>query len=274
MSMPVQTAPDGRLGRETRRLLRCCLPADPRKLQSEIRFFFFAQNQSRGGFCVRPGLAVTGLRTAPDGRARRDMATSASAPPLDPTPTGTYVDVVLARLPSVRGQHRVPCAYSVRGSWRGCWTWSCLRPYAYGGVLLLPHRIPQRYEAWSLRAAVRAHCAPGADRGGGPRAVNSPGSERSIGRRGWVDVDPPIPIPIHHFLPLVLFLRVLYVKWSAIVGGRTFFFHRRFASGGRFHRSVLPPPRVDRIESERKATSKARGAAVDVSPRPYFFFVF
>lgn len=83
-----------------------------------------------------------------------------------------------------------------------------------------------------------------------------------------MDVDPPIPI--HHFLPLVLFLRVLYVKWSAIVGGRTFFFHRRFASGGRFHRSVLPPPRVDRIESEsHKQGKKARGAAVDVSPRRF-----
>lgn len=106
--------------------------------------------------------------------------------------------MVLARLPSVRRQHRVPCAYSVRGSWRG-WTWSWR---GYGLTLTQACFFSPPSDTTEIRgvefACRRAHCAPGADRGGGPRAVNSPGSERSIGRRGWVDVDPLIPIPIHH----------------------------------------------------------------------------
>lgn len=64
MSMPVQTAPDGRLGRETRRLLRCCLPADPRKLQSEIRFFFFSHRISHAAAfaCGRGSLSRASAR--------------------------------------------------------------------------------------------------------------------------------------------------------------------------------------------------------------------
>lgn len=193
----------------------CCLLIDPRKLQSEIRFFFFpAQNQSRSGFCVRPGLAVTGLRTAPDGRARRDMATSASAPPLDPplgararaTADGDIRHTWFLRgyLASAGGiASPVRTAYVDRGVvGRG-------RAYAYGGVLLLPHRIPQRYESWSLRVPPCALRTGG--RSGRRATCGEFAGKRVIGWRGygWMDVDPPIPI--HHFLPLVLFLRVLYV---------------------------------------------------------------
>jgi hypothetical protein len=153
---------------------------------------------ARGAFlrAARARRHDTSLRTAPNAAGARHAHIS--------TTTGDQVGttwILRARLASR--------LLYVRGSWRVS-TWSCVR------VLIL--------HAWSLRAAVRAPRRTDR-RGGGPRAVNSPGSERVGGGDGYAWW-----IHIHHFLLLVraqnsCVLRSLvgaprHVKWSAIAGGR------------------------------------------------------
>lgn len=162
----------------------CCLLIDPRKLQSEIRFFFFPHRISHAAAfaCGRGSLSRASARHP---TAARDAtwphlhllhrSIPRSARERERRPTGTYV--VLAMLPSVRGQHRVPCAYRLQRTWVVAWL---------DVVVLTALRLRRRAssppsDTTKIRgvefACRRAHCAPGADRGGGPRAVNSPGSE-------------------------------------------------------------------------------------------------
>lgn len=218
---PVQTTapePEARHGRQTRRL-PASLQLDPREPQLDPPFFFPRSESARarppgarvrrrshaaarGAFlrAARARRHDTSLRTAPNAAGARHAHISTTTRARRGDQVGTTW-ILRARLASR--------LLYVRGSWRVS-TWSCVR------VLIL--------HAWSLRAAVRAPRR--ADRrGGGPRAVNSPGSERVGGGDGYAWW-----IHIHHFLLLVraqnsCVLRSLvgaprHVKWSAIAGGR------------------------------------------------------
>lgn len=152
-----------------------------------------------------------------------------------------------------RTRARTHASPVVRGTWRVS-TWSWVRPHARSSIGYRTMRCDAMrcVEFTCRRARIRG------DRCGGPRAVNSPGSERSAEGTHcvrWIHT---------HRLPCCwsLFLRGEMVGGSDFGGADSlvavFFFtegrgRRLLLPAVGFSGSVLPTPRVEKMESERPA---------------------
>lgn len=169
---PAQTPPEARHGRQTRRLpASLLLHPDPAKPQSDPPFFFSTRARARR---VRP--PVDAVKSRSGSRRRLRAAGARRHEPPHGTErrraTGTTWSL-RARLASRR------VSGTNVGSWRVFDV--VVRTHAVRAPL---HRIPHDARRGVEFTCRRAHPAP--DRRGGPRAVNSPGSERSAGGgEGW-----------------------------------------------------------------------------------------